>query len=108
MSGTTEGHTAITGLGFADPGDFLEYDVTIATAGAYTIDYRLATLTGSDGFTLSDNGTEVDTVTLSPTGGWQSWITRSSAITLPAGEHTLRFDSIGREWNMNWFELTLD
>ena len=91
--------------GFADPGDFLEYDVTIADAGTYTIDYRVASLPGSQGFTVSIDGEVIDTVVVNETGGWQSWVTISQTIELPAGEQTLRIDSVGREWNMNWFDL---
>jgi glucan 1,3-beta-glucosidase len=91
--------------GFADEGDYLEYDVTIAKAGTYTVSYRLASLPGSQGFTLSNDDNVIDTVVLAATGGWQSWVTISSTVDLPAGEQTLRFDSVGREWNMNWFEF---
>ena len=94
--------------GFADPGDFLAYDVIIETAGRYVVDYRLATLNGSEGYTVSVDGVVIDTVAVEPTGGWQSWVTLRSTVDLPAGEQTLRFDSIGGEWNMNWFEFALD
>ena len=66
----------------------------------------MASQTGSDGFTLTLDGNIIDTVNVAATGGWQSWLTQSSSVILPAGQHTLRLDAIGAEWNLNWFEFT--
>ena len=64
-------------VGFVDPGDFLEYTVNIPADGTYTIDYRLASSGGSDGFETLVGGVLVDTQTLADTGGWQEWVTQS-------------------------------
>ena len=93
-------------IGFADVGDWLEYTVNVTQSGSYQIKYRLASQTGSDGFTLTLDGNIIDTVNVAATGGWQSWLTQSSSVILPAGQHTLRLDAIGAEWNLNWFEFT--
>lgn len=95
-------------LGFADVGDWLEYNVNIATAGEYVIEYRLATDIGSNGFTVTVDGNLIDTVTVEPTGGWQTWVTKITIVNLPAGEHTIRFDSVGDAWNFNWIRLSLN
>ena len=92
--------------GFANPGDWLEYKVNIAAAGDYDVEYRLATETGSDGFTVTVNGTVIDTVLVDATGGWQTWVTQTSSVSLPAGEHTIRLDSVGEAWNFNWMRLS--
>ncbi|MGL1958265.1 MAG: carbohydrate-binding protein [Colwellia sp.] len=94
-------------IGFADPDDWLEYSVNIATASEYLIEYRLATENGSEGFTVSIDDTVIDTVVVAATGGWQTWLTQSNTVTLPAGEHTFRLDAIGNEWNLNWISLSL-
>jgi len=48
----------------------------------------------------------VDTRAVEATGGWQTWVTKSSGtFALTAGNHTLRFRSLGKEWNINWFEI---
>ena len=93
--------------GFADPGDWLEYRINIATAGNYLVAYRLATQTGSDGFTLTVNGSLIDSVVVQSTGGWQTWATQTSTVALPTGEHTLRIDSIGGAWNLNWLKFSV-
>ncbi|MFT5755445.1 MAG: endoglucanase [Alteromonadaceae bacterium] len=93
-------------MGFSDAGDWLEYTVNISTAGDYVVEYRLATKIGSDGFTLSLGGNIVDTVVVAATGGWQTWATQSSTVTLPAGEYTLRLDAVGGSWNLNWLAFS--
>ncbi|WP_340677235.1 carbohydrate-binding protein [Paraglaciecola sp.] len=93
-------------IGFADPGDFLEYTVNIPADGTYKIHYRMASGNGSEGFTLSFDGTVVDTVTLEATGGWQEWVTQVSEVNLVQGEQIMRIDFIGKEINMNWIKIT--
>ena len=93
-------------VGFIATGDALEYTIVAPTDGRYSIDYRLATDIGSDGFTLSIDGVVVDTQTVEPTGGWQTYVTQSSGdFELTAGTYTARFDFIEGSININWFEL---
>ena len=93
-------------IGFADLGDWLEYTVNVTQTGNYQIKYRLASQNGSDGFTLTLNENIIDTVAVAATGGWQTWSTQSNTVVLPVGQHTLRLDAIGGEWNLNWLEFT--
>ncbi len=94
-------------IAFADPDDWLEYAVETTQAGSYRLDYRLASLVGSAGFTVSLNGNIIDTVNVSPTGGWQIWTTQTNTINLPEGKHVLRVDAKGAEWNLNWIRFSL-
>ncbi len=94
-------------VGYFDAGDFMEFKINVATAGNYAIDYRLATQPGSTGFTVAVDGVVVDTQVVAATGGWQTWTTVTSpTIALTMGNHTLRFDSVGKEWNINWFSVS--
>ncbi|PAJ75084.1 endoglucanase [Pseudoalteromonas sp. NBT06-2] len=93
--------------GFADTDDWLEYNVNINEAGSYQVEYRLASESGSDGFNLTLDGELIDTVTVNSTGGWQSWSTQTSTLNLPAGEHTLRIESLGGGWNFNWMQFSV-
>ena len=93
-------------LGHFDPGDFVEYEILVDQAGEYTIDYRLASQAGSEGFEVLIDNQVVDKQTVPETGGWQSYQTQSSQLfSLSEGQHKLRFRSIGNQWNINWFEL---
>ena len=106
MSGMQFENTTDTGggqnSGFADPDDFLTYQVNVESSGTYTVTYRLATETGSTGFKMLANEVEVDEVAVPATGGWQSWTDISTRIELTAGEQTLKLLSVGKEWNLNW------
>ncbi|MEM1451070.1 MAG: carbohydrate-binding protein [Planctomycetota bacterium] len=93
-------------LGYFDPGDTLEYRIVVESAGDYVLRYRLASLNGSEGFEVLVGDRVLDTQAVGATGGWQTYVDQSSGkVTLPAGEHTLRFRSIGSQWNLNWFEI---
>jgi endoglucanase len=84
----------------------VEYKIKVETAGNYIIEYRLASQTGSTGFNALIDDAIVDTQTLEPTGGWQTYITQSSsAIALQPGNYTLKLSSIGKEWNLNWINI---
>ena len=39
------------------------------------------------------------------TGGWQSWQTVNTEISLPAGYYKLRLYIVSKEFNMNWFKV---
>ena len=93
-------------IGYVDPGDWLEYNIDVQTAGTYTIEYRLASLPGSSGFRVLADGVQVDQEFVPSTGGWQNWITISDTVNLSAGPQTLRIEAVGREWNLNWLRLT--
>jgi hypothetical protein len=92
-------------VGFIDAGDWMEYSVEIPEAGCYAASYRVATESGSDGFTISFDDVVVNTVVVPPTGGWQTWHSLTRHLELTAGLQTLRFDALGGAQNINWFEF---
>mgnify|MGYP003692093121 FL=1 len=47
----------------------------------------------------------IEEPSFNPTGGWQSWETKSFDITLPEGRYTLRVDVQEGPLNINWFEV---
>ena len=93
-------------LGFFDPDDFVEYIIRVEKSGEYSVDYRLASETGSEGFEVLLDDQAMDKQTVPATGGWQTYQTQASpSFSLNEGEHKLRFRSIGDQWNINWFEV---
>ncbi|WP_231591815.1 cellulase family glycosylhydrolase [Cellvibrio sp. pealriver] len=95
-----------TNVGHFEAGDYIEFKIKAESDGNYTIDYRLASQTGSTGFEVLIDDVVVDTMDLEATGGWQTYITKTGkSFAMTAGNHTLRFRSIGKEWNLNWFEI---
>ena len=61
----------------------------------------------SPGFEVWVDGQKaLDVMAVPNTGGWQTWVTQSSApFAMAAGNHTLRLKSIGKEWNLNWLKV---
>ena len=94
-------------VGHFDPDDYIEFKIQVATAGQFSIDYRLATANGSTGFEVWVDGAKaLEAMAVPNTGGWQAWVTRSSAaFALSVGTHTLRLKSVGKEWNLNWLQV---
>ena len=62
-------------VGYTHNGDWLEYTLDIGSAGSYRIEYRVASLVGSAGFSVRLDGVEIDRPRVTRTGGWQSWTT---------------------------------
>lgn len=93
-------------VGYFEPGDSIEFRINAQTSGDFYINYRLASQTGSQGFEVLIDDQQVDTQSVSETGGWQTYVTKTGApFKLTAGNHTMRFRSLGSEWNINWFEV---
>ncbi|TNF41836.1 MAG: carbohydrate-binding protein, partial [Bacteroidetes bacterium] len=95
-------------MGYANPGDYLDYLVYIPTAGNYKFNFRVASERSSSQIIIrageGNSFTAVDTVTITGTGGWQTWKTISSTAFLPEGRYTLRIYVRSGEFNTNWFE----
>ncbi len=92
-------------IGYLDPGDWLEYTVTVSQAGSYILDYRIATEVTTGALdVLFDNEVKTSFAVAQQTGGWQAWETQSSTpFALSAGTQTMRINVIGSEVNINWF-----
>jgi len=93
-------------VGWTSTGEWLNYTVNVASAGTYTLAFRVATATGGS-LHLEINGTNTSgSMAVNPTGGWQSWTTVQKSVTLAAGAQVVRvlFDS--GSLNLNWFSLT--
>lgn len=93
-------------IGWINPGEWLEYTVTVPTAGTYTLEARVASLSSGGTFHVEFNGTdETGDVNVPATGGWQTWTTVSATMTLAAGTQTMRFASTASGFNLNYLEI---
>ncbi|MBA2746447.1 MAG: carbohydrate-binding protein, partial [Flavisolibacter sp.] len=112
MSGIQSEPTSDVGgglnIGWQDNGDWLNYSVSINTAGSYTLSFRVASYFSGAQFQLrKEDGTVLTTVTVPNTGGFQNWQTVTAVATLPAGLQTLRIITTAANggWNFNWWEI---
>src|ERR1039458_8106288 len=93
-------------LGWTAAGQWFRYTVNVATAGAYTVTFRVAaTAAVTDAFHLSNSaGTNLSgNINVPATGGWQTWENVTATVTLPAGTQTLTINQDAAGWNINWF-----
>ena len=92
-------------LGWTASGQWFRYTVNVATAGTYTVSFRVAAINAvTDALHISNSsGTNLTgSVNVPATGGWQSWTNVTASITLPAGQQTLTIDQDNAGWNLNY------
>jgi hypothetical protein len=91
-------------LGWTSSGQWFRYTVNAASAGTYTVSFRVAApaavtdalhLSSASGANLSGN------VSIPVTGGWQDWSTVTATVQLAAGQQTLAVDQDNGGWNVN-------
>jgi endoglucanase len=110
MSGVVIEPTTDTGggsdVGYIDTNDWMTYSVNPASAGWYTVQYRVASVGTTGKVVLSQNSTDISAVTSVPnTGGWQNWTTVSSRVYLGAGVQNLTVFATGGGFNLNWVDF---
>ncbi|MBC8083378.1 MAG: carbohydrate-binding protein, partial [Hymenobacter sp.] len=96
-----------TNVAYFDTDDWVDYAVNAATAGTYTVGFRVASANGGATIQLRNAaGTPLGSVNVGVTGGWQSWITANATVTLPAGAQTLRvYAAASTGCNLNWLSF---
>jgi hypothetical protein len=90
-------------LGWTASGQWFKYTVDVASAGTYTVSFRLASPSGvTDALHIANSaGTNLSGAVNAPdTGGWQDWATVTASVTLPAGVQTLTVDQDNAGWNV--------
>jgi hypothetical protein len=101
-------------IGRTRPGEWLQYSVTVASAGTYALDVRIANVGTGARFHVEIDGVDrTGPVSVPNTGGWQVWQTvRKTGLSLSAGAHVIRlmFDTgtaeNGGVGNYNWLGLS--
>ncbi|GAB4039766.1 hypothetical protein GCM10028774_42150 [Spirosoma jeollabukense] len=94
-------------MGYIDDGDWMDYNVSVASAGLYTFRFRVANQYGNGRIEIrSESGGVLGSVDVPQTGGWQAWTTISTTATLTAGSQVLRLFALRGTFNFNWFDVT--
>jgi len=101
-------------VGWTLAGEWLDYSVTAATAGSYSVSLRIASMTAGQTMHLEMDGANVTgPIAVPNTTGWQTFQTINLGLEsyLTAGNHVLRvvFDTISATSggiNLNWFTFT--
>jgi beta-glucosidase len=91
--------------GWTNPGQWFKYTVTVATAGTYTVSFRVASpygITDALHITNSSNTNLTGSVAVPNTGGYETWATVTATVTLPAGVQTLTVDQDSNGFNFHY------
>ena len=89
-------------------GEWLAHNnVTFPTTGAYTIAYRVAAPSAGGVISADINAgtTQLGTVAVPATGGWQSWTTVQRTINVNAGTYNLGTFISSAGFNLNWIRI---
>ena len=95
-------------VAYIDAGDWMSYDVTIPTAGTYRIIYRVASPNSNMTLRLEKDAgaTQLGSVTIPNTGGWQNWANIAHNVTLPAGTYSIGIATATGGFNINYLTIT--
>ncbi|WP_161950289.1 CBM35 domain-containing protein [Clostridium thermosuccinogenes] len=88
-------HPGYTGTGFVDGygeiGDYVQFNITVATEGDYTLRFRYSNNTGNyNKRSVLVDGVKISNAYFPDNGSWDSWSTTDVGTTLSAGTHTVR------------------
>src|ERR1700735_1736172 len=95
-------------LGWTASGQWFRYTVNVATAGAYTVSFRVAAINAvTDALHISNSaGTNLSgSLNVPATGAWQAWTNVTATVTLPAGQQTLTINQDNGGWNIRYLNF---
>ena len=98
-------------IGYTNGGDYVDYKINVSSNLEYDIKLRVAAESNSGRvvfYSISPEQTETElaTMLLPITNGWQNWQTVSGRISLKSGEYTLRMKIINGDFNLNWIDIS--
>jgi hypothetical protein len=94
-------------VSYVDTNDWMSYPtINIPSAGAYRLDVRVASPNSTGVLVLSKNSSDVGSMGVPNTGGWQNWQTISITVNLAAGQQDFSLFARVGGYNINWWKLT--
>jgi beta-glucosidase len=115
MNGVQTENTSDTGggknVGYIETGDWLDFSVDVIEDGIYKVEYRVAGQ-GAGKILLQTPGVAdsktLATTTFPATGGWQTWTTVKTSVSLKKGKQILRVFFANGQTNINWINFIKD
>jgi endonuclease/exonuclease/phosphatase family metal-dependent hydrolase len=94
-------------VGWTTAGEWLAYTVTVASAGTYNFDFRVASVGGATLHAEFNGQDKTGGVGVPSTGGWQTWTTVRRTVTLSAGTQVMRVVFDTGSVNLNFVSVWL-
>jgi hypothetical protein len=93
-------------VGWTDPGEWLEYDVSVASAGKFDLVARLAASSTGKSLHIELDGANVSGTLTAPSSGWQSFAdVAARGVSIAAGNHKLRVVMDTGSTNLNYVDV---
>jgi len=94
-------------VGWTNAGEWMKYTVNVTTAGAYTLQARVASTSAGNTFHVELDGTNISgTITVPNTGGFQTWQTVSvTTSSITTGQHIIRIYEETAGYNINYISF---
>lgn len=97
--------SGVLNVSYISNGSWFEYDIDVPDSAAYRIRFRVAVSSAST-LSIYDDTTSLGSVMLPSSGGWQNWITVTSApVVFGPGQKTIRLHAGSSGWNFNWLQF---
>ncbi len=92
-------------VGYIDTGDLMDYTITVAVAGTYTVDYRVNGWDAGAQIQLKKDGNTLTTTGVNTGNVWAT--VTSGSFQLPTGTITIRVLISGGKFNLNWMNFNM-
>ncbi len=94
-------------VGWTDAGEWLDYNVNVASAGTYDLKLRVArSNSGTSTVKVLFGGVDkTGNVSVPSTGGWQTYTTVTKSVSLSAGQQVMRISIVGGGYNINYVDI---
>jgi beta-glucosidase-like glycosyl hydrolase len=96
-------------MGWTAAGQWFKYTVQVATAGSYTVGFRVAAPAAVTDALHVENASGANltgAVAVPGTGGYQTWTTVTASVTLAAGAQTLTVKQDAAGFNLHFLSFT--
>jgi hypothetical protein len=104
----TADNGGVCNVGWTQPGEWLEYDVSVATAQNLKLVARAASGAASATFHIELDGVNVSGALNAASGGWQTFVDRVvPSVAFSAGNHVLRVVFDAADVNLNYLDIAL-
>jgi hypothetical protein len=94
-------------VGYTNAGEWMKYTVNVTTAGAYTLQARVASTTAGNSIHVELDGVNISgSIVIPNTGGWQTYQTVSvTTPSITSGQHILRIYEETGGFNLNYISF---
>lgn len=95
-------------IGSIEHGDLVEYEINVQSGDDYTVEFQVASANGGGIINIFQESDLLGSVVVNDTGGWETWATVNTTITLSPGLQDIRLEFVGGAgmlFNIDWMNF---